>query len=177
MEYLLHIDWAAFFIPKHSVLEMVLRGTVMYLALFALLRFMARRLTGSMGTADVLVIVLLADAAQNGMAHDYSSVTEGIVLVMTILAWDFVIDWLGYHVSVLRPFLNQPTLPLIRNGVLLRNNMRKEMMTREELLSQLREQGVDSAADVKLAQLESDGHLSVITKTGGSSGNPHSAEK
>lgn len=119
MQHLWAMDWGMFFIPEHSILEMVLRGSVMYLALFVFLRFMARRLTGSMGTADVLVIVLLADAAQNGMSNDYKSVSEGIVLVMTILAWDFIIDWLGYHVPSLRPVLHQPTLPLVRNGRLL----------------------------------------------------------
>jgi uncharacterized membrane protein YcaP (DUF421 family) len=166
MEHLLAVDWTKFFVPEHSILEMVLRGTVMYLALFVFLRFMARRIAGTMGTADVLVIVLLADAAQNGMSNDYKSVTEGIVLVATILAWDLFIDWLAFHVSALRPILQHPTLPVVRNGRLLYRNMRREMISREELLSQLRQQGVEDQADVKLAQIEEDGHLSVITKTG-----------
>ncbi len=166
MEHLLAINWQDFFVPRHSILEMVLRGTVMYLALFIFLRFMARRLTGTMGTADVLVIVLLADAAQNGMSSDYKSITEGIVLVMTILAWDFLIDWLSFHVPAMRPILNQQTLPLVRNGRLLHRNMRREMVSMDELLAQLREQGIEDYRAVKLAQLEEDGHLSVITNTG-----------
>ena len=96
MDYFLDIDWHTMLVPTHSVLEMIVRGTIMYLALFVFLRFMARRLTGNLGTADVLVIVIIADASQNGMAHDYTSVTEGIVLVLTIIAWDLFIDWAGY---------------------------------------------------------------------------------
>ena len=166
MDYFLDIDWHTLLVPTHSVLEMIVRGTLMYLALFIFLRFMARRLTGNLGTADVLVIVVIADAAQNGMAHDYASVTEGVVLVLTILAWDFIIDWLGYHVPFMRKLLEQPPLPLIRNGKFLVGNMKKEMVTREELLAQLRGHGLDSVAKVKLAQLEEDGHVSVIARDG-----------
>jgi len=164
MEHLTSVDWQALFIPTHSILEMVVRGTLMYLAIFVLLRLLGRRQSGSLGTADILVIVLLADAAQNGMTNEYKSVTEGLALVATILAWNFVIDWLSFHVPAVRPLLSAPALCLIKDGVLQRRNMRKELITNEELLSQLREQGVESPADVKLAQLEEDGQISVVKK-------------
>ena len=69
----------------------------MYLGLFVILRFMARRQAGQFGPADLLVIVLIADAAQNGLGKEYQSVTEGLVLVMTIVAWEFLLDWLAYR--------------------------------------------------------------------------------
>ena len=156
------IDWREMWIPTHAILEMVVRGTIMYLALFAMLRFLGRRQTGALGTADVLVIVLLADAAQNGMSDDYKSIPEGLVLVATILAWDYAIDWLAFRVPALGKVLEPPALPLIRAGRIQRRNMRKEMITTDELMSQLREAGVESVGDVKLAQLESDGHISVV---------------
>lgn len=162
MDNLFSIDWHAFFVPEHSILDMVARGTVMYLAIFVFLRIMGRRQSGSLATADILVIVLLADAAQNGMTHEYKSVTEGLALVLTILAWDFAIDWLCFHVPVLRRLLTAPSLCLIKDGVLQHRNMRKELITKDELLSQLREKGVESVAQVKRAQLEEDGQISVI---------------
>src|SRR5262245_11454559 len=102
MDRLFAVDWNAFLIPTHSILEMVVRGSAIYLALFAFLRFLGRRQSGTMGTADLLMIVLIADAAQNGMANEYRSVTEGVVLVGTILAWDFLIDWLSFRFPALR---------------------------------------------------------------------------
>jgi len=63
--------------------------------LFFLLRLL-RREGGQIGIADVLVVVLVADASQNAMASDYKSITEGIVLVATIAFWDYFLDWLGY---------------------------------------------------------------------------------
>ena len=80
------VDWHSVFVPSIGILEVMLRGTIMYLALFAILRFIGRRQAGHFGPADLLVIVLIADAAQNGLGKDYQSVTEGIVLVLTIVA-------------------------------------------------------------------------------------------
>ena len=80
------IDWAGLFMPTTPALEIIVRGSVMYLALFAMLRFILRRETGSLGITDLLVIVLIADAAQNGMAGNYTSITDGLLLVITIIA-------------------------------------------------------------------------------------------
>lgn len=164
MQSLISLNWREIFVPENSLLEMVLRGSIMYLALFLLMRFIGRRHSGSMGVADILVVVLLADAAQNGMAGEYNTITEGLVLVLTILAWDFAIDWLGYHVPILRPLFDPPALCLIRNGVVQQPAMRREMITDEELLSFLRKAGVTSPAQVRIALLEMDGEVSVIKK-------------
>ena len=166
MELLFKIDWNALLVPQHSPLEMIVRGTIMYVVLFALLRLIGRRQASALGTADLLVIVLLADAAQNGMANDYKSVTEGIVLVATILAWDYAIDWASFRFPVVRDWLRPPALPLITNGKLQRRNMRQELITTDELMSQLREAGVEDPAQVKRAFLEGDGRLSVIKISG-----------
>lgn len=47
------IDWAAIFVPQHSLIELALRGTVMYLAIFVMLRLVLRRQVGGIGTSDV----------------------------------------------------------------------------------------------------------------------------
>ena len=147
------IDWTGVFVPSLGVAEIVLRGTLMYLGLFVILRFMARRQAGNFGPADLLVIVLIADAAQNGLGKEYGSVTEGIVLVITIVAWEYIIDWLAYRFRPLRPLLKPAALTLIRNGQVIEEAMRKEMLSMDELSSQLRQQQVQDIAEVKLAKL------------------------
>jgi uncharacterized membrane protein YcaP (DUF421 family) len=156
------IDWSAVFVPTLGIAEIVLRGSIMYLGLFAVIRFMGRRQAGNFGPADLLVIVLIADAAQNGLGKEYSSVTEGLILVLTILAWEYLIDWLQYRYPALRPILAAPSLTLIEDGRLNEINLRKELLTEDELRSQLREKDVLRYDDVKLAKLEGDGRLSVI---------------
>ena len=72
----------------------------------------ARRGAGTIGISDLLVIVLIADAAQNAMASEYKSITEGLILVTTIVSWDYFLDWLGYKFPVIRPLLRPPTVSL-----------------------------------------------------------------
>jgi uncharacterized membrane protein YcaP (DUF421 family) len=111
---------------------------------------------------DLLLITLLADAAQNGMADGYESVTAGFVLVATIIFWSYAFDWLSFRFDWFARLIEQPPLPLIKDGRLLRRNMRKELITEDELMSQLREQGLDDPAKVKEAYMESDGQFSVV---------------
>ncbi len=156
------IDWNSVFLPSLSLGEIVLRGSIMYLGLFVILRFMGRRQAGNFGPADLLVIVLIADAAQNGLGKEYTSVTEGLTLVLTIVAWEYAIDWVGYHIPATRPWLQAPGLELVRNGQMIAAHLQKEMISEDELKAQLRERQVDNIAAVKLATLEGDGRLSVL---------------
>jgi uncharacterized membrane protein YcaP (DUF421 family) len=167
MDKLFAIDWAEFFIPSHSLAEIIVRGTFMYLALFLILRFLLQRQSSAIGLADLLVVVLIADAAQDALAKGYKSVTEGVVLVLTIVFWDFALDWLGYRFKWLAWVTKPPPLPLIEDGRMLLRNMRREMITKEELLGQIREQGLDDVERVKKAYLEGNGEISVIARDAG----------
>lgn len=158
------IDWSSVFTPSLGLAEIILRGSLMYLGLFAVLRLVARRQAGSFGPADLLVIVLIADAAQNGLG-DYGSVTEGLVLVLTIVAWEYAIDWLRYRFPKLRPILAAQPITLIENGKLQTANLAHEMIPEEDLRSLLREKDVLSYDEVQLARLEGDGRLSVVKRS------------
>lgn len=164
------VDWESLFVPEHSLVEIFLRGTVTYVGLFAILRFFLKRQSGVIGIADLLVIVLIADAAQNAMANEYKSLTEGALLVLTIVFWNFALDWLGYRFPAFQRFTRPPPLPLIRDGQLLRRNMRQEMITTEELMSQLRQQGIEDPGQVKKAFIEGDGRISIICHDGNNVG-------
>lgn len=155
------IDWRTMLIPSTSLLELVLRGSAMYLVIFAIMRIF-RRNAGSLNTADLLVLVLVADAAQNGMAGEYHSLTEGVVLVATIFAWNYLIDWLSFRFPAMRRLLSPPPVPLVVDGRIQAARLRGEMLTRDDLMEQLRELGVGSLREVKRCWLEADGHLSVL---------------
>lgn len=139
----------------------------MYLALFLMLRIVLKREAGAVGVTDLLVVVLVADAAQNAMAADYTSITEGIVLVGTILFWSVGLNWIGFRVPWIGRLVHPPPLELVRDGRIIHKNMQKELISEEELMSQIRQQGVDSIADVKQAFMEGDGHISVVTREPG----------
>ena len=158
------IDWKLIFYPDVPLLEIVLRASVMYISLFVLLRVILKRQTGSLGMTDLLLITLLADASQNAMAGEYTSIIDGIVLVATIIFWNYAFDWLSFKFDWFSRLIEPTPLLLVRDGKLLRKNMRKELITEDELMSQLREQGLDDLGKVKEAYMESDGQFSVVQK-------------
>lgn len=156
------MDWKSLFLLDVPLFEIMLRGSVMYISLFILLRVVLKRQAGSLGMTDLLLITLIADASQNAMAGEYMSIPAGIILVGTIIFWSYAFDWLSYKFPWFSRLIESPPLPLIRDGKLLRKNMRRELITDEELMSQLREQGLDRVGKVKEAYMEPDGHISVV---------------
>ncbi len=158
------IEWMETFAPTAAVPELALRGTVVYLALFALLRLVLKRESGGIGITDLLVVVLIADAAQNAMAGQYRSVGDGLVLVGTIVFWCYALEWLGYRFPPIRRFVHPEALLLVKDGRMLRRNMSRELITEEELMTQLREKGIEELGQVKEAFMEGDGRISVITR-------------
>jgi uncharacterized membrane protein YcaP (DUF421 family) len=165
MHPILEINWHGLLVPTVSLLELVLRGSAVYLGILVLMRVL-RREAGALSTADLLVVVLVADAAQNAMASEYHSITEGAVLVATIFGWNYLLDWLGYRYPRFHSLLHPAPLLLVKDGRIHRRNLRSEMLTMGDLKEQLREQGVAELAEVKRCYLEADGRLSVIKQSG-----------
>jgi len=155
------VDWQQLFGIEKSVLELFIRGTVMYWFLFLMFRFVMRRDVGAIGIADVLLIVIIADASQNAMDDDYTSITEGIVVVGTLVMWNVVTNFLTFKSRAFERFAEPKPLLLVRDGRMLAHNMRKELITRDELLSKLREQGVEKSEELRWAYMESDGQISM----------------
>jgi uncharacterized membrane protein YcaP (DUF421 family) len=156
------MDWDTYFAVTVSPLELVIRGTLVYWFLFLIFRFVMRRDAGTIGIADLLLLVLVADASQNAMAGGYTTVSEGFVLLGTIVGWNWMIDWASFHWPAVARFTTPPAIALVRHGRVVRRNLRREHVSDEELESKLREQGVERLEDIKVAMMESDGAISVI---------------
>jgi uncharacterized membrane protein YcaP (DUF421 family) len=82
------MDWQSLFAVNVPPFEIFVRGTLIYWFLFGVFRFVLHRDVGGLGIADLLLLVLVADAAQNAMAGDYQSISEGLILVTTIIGWN-----------------------------------------------------------------------------------------
>jgi uncharacterized membrane protein YcaP (DUF421 family) len=157
------LDWQALFVPERP-LEMLVRGTVSYWFLFTLFRVAVRRRIGAVGMADILVLVIVSDAIQNSMAGEYTTVTDGFILVATLVGWTIFTDWLAFRSPRLQKVLEPPPLLLIREGRVMWRNLRAELLSESELRSKLREHGVTDYAEVQSAFMESDGEISVIRR-------------
>jgi uncharacterized membrane protein YcaP (DUF421 family) len=155
------VDWAEVFIPQTPLLEIIVRGAVTYLVLYALLRFV-RRQVGSLSVNDLLV--LIADAAQNAMAGEYKTISDGVLLVAVIIGIATGMNWLGFHVPWLQRVVHPDAVPLIKDGQPDEATLRRYMVTREELMTQLRLQGVAEISEVQAAYVEGNGQISVLTE-------------
>lgn len=159
------LDWEELFVPQTPLLEVVIRGSVMYLVLYTLLRVILKRESGITGVTNLLVLVLLADAAQNGMSGGYTSVTEGALLVAVIVGWSYLLDAVAYRWPRAARVIRPRSLLLVRDGEIMHRNLRRELITVEELYEQLREQGVPDLTDVHEVRMEPDGQFSVTTRS------------
>jgi uncharacterized membrane protein YcaP (DUF421 family) len=157
-------DWGALFTFTVDPLEMVLRGSAVYWFLFGLFRFVLRRDAGSVAIADLMLLVLIADAAQNAMSGGYQSLADGAVLVATLAGWNYALDAASYHFPRVRRVMEPPPLTLVVDGRVIRAHLRRELVTMDELHAALREQGVEGLEQVKSARMEPDGRISVIRR-------------
>jgi uncharacterized membrane protein YcaP (DUF421 family) len=146
------------------VWEIVVRGSAIYLSLWALFRFVVHRDVGAVGIADILVLVLVADAAQNAMAGEYRTISEGLILIATLIGWNVLFDWLAYRFPAFARFAQPRAMVLIRDGRYIHRNMRREFVTVDDLKAKLRSFGVDDVRDVAKATLESDGEITVVRR-------------
>ncbi|MDM0036851.1 DUF421 domain-containing protein [Variovorax sp. J22P271] len=165
------------FAREFPVWHMVVRGTVVYWFLLVVFRFVLRRDVGSMGVADLLFVVLVADAASNAMQGEYKSINDGLVLLSTLIAWNFALDWLSYRFAWVARVLEPQPEVLVRHGRVCRKAMKREMITMEELQGKLRQAGVERLADVRVARLEADGQLSVFKRKAAPEGSPAPPER
>ena len=90
----------------------------------------------------------------------------------TIAGWNYALDWATWRFGFVRKVLEPPPLLLVKDGRMMRANMRRELISPGELMSSLREQGVDKLEDVKRARMEPNGRLSVIKEEGAAGGEP-----
>jgi uncharacterized membrane protein YcaP (DUF421 family) len=156
------MNLADLFSPDQPLLEMVIRGSAIYWFLLIVFRFILRRDIGSMSMADLLFIVLVADASSNAMQGEYKSIANGMALLGTLVGWNYLLDVLAYRYAWMGKLLEPPPEPLVRHGKLMTRTLRKERISVDELMGKLREHGIDDLGVIRIARLESDGKISVI---------------
>ena len=162
MEFL-QINFAEIFRTETPLLELVFRATILYLGILFLLRIVPRRTGGELATMDLLFVVLIAEATTHSLGS-YSSITEGFVVILTLMVLNYTINFLSYHFSFVEKLVSYPPLVVIKDGKLQRRNMRREFLTEGELMEHLRREGIEAIQDVKSAHVESDGQISFIRK-------------
>jgi uncharacterized membrane protein YcaP (DUF421 family) len=156
------VNWSAVFTPDTPLLELVLRGTVLFFALLVLTRVVGQRESGGLGMSDLIVAVLLGATLGDAMTGGGTSVVDGLVPVATVMLWSVAVDAIAYRWPPLTRILKGKPRPLISDGRLDRAALRRELISMDELLSQLRTHELDDISQVRRAYLEPNGEISII---------------
>jgi len=154
-------NWAGIFAPEKPLLELIARGSVLYLGILILMRFMPRRSGGELARMDLVLVLLIAEGAAHSFG-DYTSLADGLIVIVVLMVWDYLINVLSFRIRFIERLVSSPPVEIVRNGRMLKRNMRQEYLTEEELMGYLRLEGIEDLADVKTAHVESEGKISIV---------------
>ncbi|KGB58698.1 DUF421 domain-containing protein [Sphingopyxis sp. SE2] len=148
-------------------MDIVLRATVMFFVLFLLIRLLGKRELGQMTPFEFVVLVVLGDLIQQGVTHNDFSLTGATLAICTFAFWALVLSWTAYLVPRAKDLLEGTPRVVVRDGRIVTENLRRDRLTRDEILSEMRLAGIGRLADVAWAILEPQGKMSFIKKDHG----------
>jgi uncharacterized membrane protein YcaP (DUF421 family) len=144
--------------------ELVIRSFVIYAVFFIGLRLFGKRELGQFTIFDLVLVLLVANALQPAITGPDNSLTGGIIIILVLLLLNRGIALLRSRWPAFDHLIEPPPTVLVENGKLNKKNLEKEGLSEDDLDMALREHGVDKLEGCKLAVLENDGGISVVTK-------------
>jgi uncharacterized membrane protein YcaP (DUF421 family) len=145
-------------------MDLAIRATFLFCFVFLLTRIIGRRELSSLEPFDLILLIVIGDAIQQGLTQDDYSVTGAIIVVVTFAILQVLTSVVSYHVPRLRPTLDGEPIVVVQDGEAIEKNLRRERLTLEEILVEARSQQIASLADIEWAVLETSGKISIIPK-------------
>ena len=145
-------------------MDIVLRATVIFLALYVVVRLLGKRELGQMTPFELIVLVVIGDLIQQGVTQNDFSLTGAIIAVSTIAFWALVFSWASFMWPSAERLLEGEPRVIIRDGELLEANLRRSRLTRSEIESEMRLAGIGRMEDVAWGILEPRGKISFIQR-------------
>jgi len=146
-------------------MDLVLRATVLYVFIVVVMRVIGRRELSSMSPIDLVLLIVLGDAVQQGLTQDDYSVTGAFIVVGTLATLQVISSYIGFRSKRARHILEGDPLVLVEDGNLIERNMRRERLTPDDVAEEMRMQQIGSFDQVKWGILERDGSISFIKKS------------
>jgi uncharacterized membrane protein YcaP (DUF421 family) len=145
-------------------MDIVLRAVVIYFFIYLLTRVMGRRELSSLAPFDLILLIILGDAVQQGLTQDDYSVTGAVIAVGTMAALQVATSWVSFRSPRLRTVLEGEPIIIVQDGKPIEKNMNRERMVLAEVMEEARLQQIDSLDQIQWAVVETSGNISFIKK-------------
>jgi uncharacterized membrane protein YcaP (DUF421 family) len=145
-------------------MDLAIRAVVLFFFVYLLTRIIGRRELSSLEPFDLILLIVIGDAMQQGLTQDDYSVTGALIVVGTFAILQVLVSFLSYRFPKLRPALEGEPIIVVQDGKPLERNMRRERLTVQEVLVQARHQQLTSIEEIEWAVLETSGSISIIPK-------------
>jgi uncharacterized membrane protein YcaP (DUF421 family) len=147
-------------------MDIVLRGIFVFFALYVLMRVIGRRELSKLEPFDLILLIILGDAVQQGLTQDDYSLTGSMLAIVTIAVLQVVVSFLNFRFPRLRPVLNGEPIVVVQDGKPIERNLRRERLTIDDLAESARLQGIGSLDEIAWGVLETSGSISFVKKSG-----------
>jgi uncharacterized membrane protein YcaP (DUF421 family) len=145
-------------------MDIALRALFLYAFVVLLMRVIGRRELSSLSAVDLVLLIVLGDAIQQGLTQDDYSVTGAVIAISTIAALQVGSSYLSFRSRRARRILEGEPVVIVQAGKLIERNMKRERLTEDEVAEEMRAQQIASVEDVEWGILESNGTISFIPK-------------
>ncbi|HZQ04227.1 MAG TPA: YetF domain-containing protein [Gaiellaceae bacterium] len=146
-------------------MDLVLRTIVVFVFLLVLVRVIGRRELSTLEPFDLILLIVVGDALQQGLTQDDYSLTGALLVVGTFAVLQVGVSWLSYRFPRTRPLLQGEPIIVVQDGQVIDRNLKRERLTAEEIAEAARKEQIGSLSDVQWAVLETSGQISFITKS------------
>jgi uncharacterized membrane protein YcaP (DUF421 family) len=152
-------------VPSVSVVELILRGIVVYFVIFGLLRFIGKKHVGELSPFDLVVLLIISETVDGSLIGDDKSLTGGLISAATLVIVVQIVGYLTWRFRSVERCVDGVPRILVRHGHVQDDVMGSEQVTRAELIEALRREGYSSLEKIRFAILETDGSITVGGRT------------
>jgi uncharacterized membrane protein YcaP (DUF421 family) len=147
-------------------MDLAIRAVVIYIFIYTLTRIVGRRELSSLGPFDIILLVVIGDAVQQGLTQDDYSMTGAFIVVTVFALMQVCLSYLSFRFRSLRTVLEGEPIVIIQDGKPIERNLRRERLAVDDVMEQARLTAqISSMDDIQFAIVENSGAISFIQKS------------
>ena len=142
----------------------VLRAIAVYIGVMVLVRVSGKRAVGQFTPFDLVLLILIGNAVQNGLNGGDNSLTAALILTACLIGINYAMAWLSVRYAPVRHLVEGEPVELARDGHIFRDVLRRELVSRADFDKAMRDSGCGELDHIHKAILETNGHITIITR-------------